>query len=684
MQGLPVVLPAGVVQADVAAAKPRESAMRASLSDFFRASVARRLALFGGGFLLVVLASICAVMSLMLSKRAQERTVSWVDAKVEAVAQAVDAYDRTAKMLVDRFFKVFGDQFGKNFALDEANGRITQLGIALNDYHNPCDKFTEFTGGSASVLMRRGQAFVTASTSLKDDKGERAMGLVVDASHPAYAALLRNQAFVGRTNLYGRSFIIRVQPVRDLREQVVGALLVAFDLTEFDRSLEQMVAGARFFDSGGVYVLDPRGGDAAHAVLTLPSPLRGRALAGMGSGAAELLAALRTATPGRELSGLHPVLKPSAQDRFAVMRPAAGTGWIVVGEVSRGEAMREQWATLTPFLAMFAVAALALCVGQYVLIRRWVGRPLSGLTLSLERVAGGDLSSPVPAGGRDEIGSMAGAAEGMRRRFIEMLGAVRASADAISFACAEISTGNLDLSQRTEETAARLQRTTAAMDQIYGSVCQAADATLAADNLARSTADAAERGGEAIREVVTRMGGISASSRRIAEITGVIDSIAFQTNILALNAAVEAARAGDSGRGFAVVAGEVRGLARRSASAAREIKELIAVSAAEVRAGAQLADAASARMQEILAGVRRVNETLGTINASTSEQSTGLSHINESVATLDRMTQQNAALVEQSAAASESLKEQAAALVGSMARFRLAAEAGGAPLLPVQ
>jgi methyl-accepting chemotaxis protein-2 (aspartate sensor receptor) len=636
--------------------------------------VARRITLFGGAFLLAVLAGICAVMTVMLAKRAQERTVSWVDAKVEAVAQAMDAYDQTAKLLVERFFKVFGDQFGKNFALDEANGKIMQLGIALNEYHNPCDKFTDFTGGSAAVLMKRGKGFVTASTSLKDGKGERAMGFVVDVSHPAYAALLRNQPYVGRATLYGRSFITRLQPVRDLQEQVVGALFVAFDLTEFDRSLEQMVANARFFDSGGVYVLDPRGGDAKQATLMLPPALRGRTLADVSSGAPELLAALRSGTPGTELSGLRPVLQPSATDRFAVARPSAGTGWIVVGEVSGSEAMQQQWATLAPFLAMFAVAALALCAGQFLLIRRWVARPLKSLTQSLERVAGGDLSVPVPSGAQDEIGSMMSGVERLRLRFIEMLGAVRSSADAISLASAEIAGGNQDLSRRTEETAARLQQTTSSMEHIYGSVRQAADATRTADGLARGTSDAAERGGVAMRDVVQKMGSITASSKRIAEITGVIDGIAFQTNILALNAAVEAARAGDSGRGFAVVAGEVRSLAQRSAAAAKEIKDLIASSVAEVSAGSQLADAASARMQEILAGVRCVNDTLGTITASTCEQSDGLGHINESVATLDRMTQQNAALVEQSAAAAESLKEQAAALVDSIGQFRLEAE----------
>ena len=475
---------------------------------------------------------------------------------------------------------------------------------------------------------------------------------------------------------------------------MVGALFVAFDLGDFDRALEQMVAGARFFDSGGVYVLDPRG-DARQAMLMSPPALRGRTLAevaGAGSAAAPgtaspsapgtapatapaWLAALQSARPGVELADARGVLVPGATDRFAVARTSAGTGWIVVGEASRREAMQQQWATLLPFLALFAAATLALCAGQYLLIRRWVARPLQALAGALGRVAGGDLSRPVSAvtdaRRADEIGLMTQGVERLRLRFIDMLGAVRSSADAIALASAEIASGNQDLSRRTEEAAARLQQTTSAMEQVHGSVQHTAEATRSADELASSASAAAERGGAAMRDVVQKMARISASSQRIAEITGAIDAIAFQTNILALNAAVEAARAGDSGRGFAVVAAEVRSLAQRSAAAAREIKQLIAGSVDEVQGGSRLADAASGRVQEILAGVRRVNSTLGSISARTREQSDGLGEINGSVATLDRMTQQNAALVEQSAAAAESLKAQAAALVAAVSQFRL-------------
>jgi len=304
---------------------------------------------------------------------------------------------------------------------------------------------------------------------------------------------------------------------------------------------------------------------------------------------------------------------------------------------------------------------------------RSVWRELGGepdtLRQTARRVAEGDLSVVVHVEGSDT--SLAGAIAQMVGKLRETVGSIRQSTDAIATASAEIATGNQDLSDRTELTSANLQKTASSMEQLTTTVKHSADSTQQASTLAGAAVKAAQHGGTIVSQVVSNMEEIAGASRKIGEIIGVIDGIAFQTNILALNAAVEAARAGEQGRGFAVVATEVRTLAQRSAQAAREIKELVTTSGVKVDAGSKLVQSAGHAMDGIVADVQRVNDIVGEISVSTSEQSRGLGEVNSSVGELDQMTQQNAALVEQSAAAAQSLREQASNLAKSVMSFQL-------------
>ncbi|MGV2866298.1 methyl-accepting chemotaxis protein, partial [Achromobacter sp. AGC39] len=324
----------------------------------------------------------------------------------------------------------------------------------------------------------------------------------------------------------------------------------------------------------------------------------------------------------------------------------------------------------TVTIALLAVSLL-LALGCWLFINRTVLRPLHQAGEHFDKISGGDFTGRIDVRSTNEIGQLFAAIKRMQESLTRTVATVRRGVDEINVGAREISAGNTDLSSRTEQQAASLEETAASMEQLASTVKQNADNARQANQLAASASDVAERGGSAVSEVVSTMQGISASSRKISEIVSVIDGIAFQTNILALNAAVEAARAGEQGKGFAVVAGEVRSLAQRSAQAAKEIKGLIEDSVNKVGAGSQQVERAGATMQEIVASVKRVTDIMGEISAASEEQSSGIDQVNRAVSQMDEVTQQNAALVEEAAAAAGSLQEQAQRLAEAVAVFKI-------------
>jgi len=380
-----------------------------------------------------------------------------------------------------------------------------------------------------------------------------------------------------------------------------------------------------------------------------------------------------------DLSGMDPNVgagaMKAAEDSFKALREELQAVQLRKEALAAEAATQSRQSTQRTalLLALVLLGATAAALGFAWRMRNRVMADLSRAAQLAEAVADGDLSGRVDSEATDEMGDLLRALGRMSSSLSESLRAVHAASQQIGLAATEIASGNADLSHRTEQAAGSLQQTASSMVELTATVRQTADAAGTANQLASSASEVARRGGAVVSQVVSTMNDINSSSRRIGDIIGTIDGIAFQTNILALNAAVEAARAGEQGRGFAVVASEVRSLAQRSAAAAREIKALIGASVERVEAGTQQVADAGSTMDEIVASVTRVTDIVSEISNAAQEQSGGIGQVGQAVTQLDSVTQQNAALVEESAAAAESLREQVTTLTGVIARFRLGA-----------
>ncbi|MDR7298323.1 MULTISPECIES: methyl-accepting chemotaxis protein [Roseateles] len=387
----------------------------------------------------------------------------------------------------------------------------------------------------------------------------------------------------------------------------------------------------------------------------------------------DMVAGVKASSNGRAFVDTHfprpGGTEPVAKLQYVVQIP--GWNWVVGSGLYLDDVKALVWRAALQQVGIGAVV-LAITVALGLAIARSVLGQLGGeprvAIAAMQDVARGDLSPRLSSARSDSLmGQMQAMVEALRTT----IGQVRDAVESITTAAGEIAQGNHDLSGRTEQAASSLQQTASSMEEMSGAVGQSADTARQANQLAASAAEAAQRGGQVVAQVTQSMQGITDSSRRIGDIIGVIDGIAFQTNILALNAAVEAARAGEQGRGFAVVAGEVRSLAQRSAEAAKEIKSLIGTSVGNVEQGAVLVAQTGQAMHDIVGSVSRVSDLIGEIAAAASEQRDGIQQVNQAVTQLDQMTQQNAALVEESAAAAQSMREQAHKLAEAVSAFRL-------------
>jgi methyl-accepting chemotaxis protein len=644
-------------------------------------SVAFKLSLTALLSLLLVLLITMGIVSALLWQNFGRLSRGDAQQHVAQLRTLVQTFDETAQDQAKRDFALFKANFPGEFSLSEAPGAdgkpeamLAFQGVALNGDFEVVDRFSKDSMGAvATIFARTGDDFIRVTTSLKKQDGDRAYKTLLDRKHPAYELMNEGKTFIGRANLFGREYMTVYEPIRE-GNRTVGILFIGSDIGPILGKLNTVMAGQKLFATGAVYAVNISAGPARGNVLGLPGANAALKVDEKADDAKAWLASLSGVEQTGDFESTWSPRRSGEGDnttRYVAVERYKPWSWAIVAEAPLSEMMGEARGVLNWLWLGVLVALVLLTVVLVVATRRLVGAPVQQLSTALGYLAQGDLTQAVTLKSRDEIGSLAQAMEGFRVRLVESLSTVRTSADSVSSASTEIAQGNQDLSGRTESQASSLEQTAASMEQLGATIRHNADSASQANQLAVGASRVAAQGGEVVSKVVSTMQDINSSSQKIADIIGVIDGIAFQTNILALNAAVEAARAGEQGRGFAVVAAEVRNLAQRTAAEAKAIKELIGASSAMVQQGTVLADQAGSTMQEVVSSIQRVADMVSEISAASSEQTAGVGQVGEAVTQLDQTTQQNAALVEEMAAAASSLRVQAEQMVTAIAQFNL-------------
>jgi len=653
-----------------------------------RHSIAFKLSLAALLSLLAVLMATMGIVSALLWNDFGRLARGDATQYVAQVRTLVQTFDETAQEQAKRDFSLFKANFPGQFTVAESAGAdgkseavLSFQGAAVNGDFEVVDRFSKDSMGAvATIFARTGDDFIRVTTSLKKQDGERAYKTLLDRKHPAYALVNEGKTYIGRAGLFGREYMTVYEPIRE-GNRTIGILFIGSDMGAILGKLDTVMAGQKLFATGAVYAVNLSSGPARGTVFGLPGAGKSLKLDDKDDNAKAWMASLAAVEPSGDLESRWSPRRNGENDtatRYVAVEHYKPWSWVIVAEAPLSEMMSEARGVLTWLWLGVVVALALLTVVLLVATRRLVGAPVQQLSTALGYLAQGDLAHAVSVQSRDEIGSLAQAMEGFRVRLVESLGTVRTSADSVSAASTEIAQGNQDLSGRTEGQASALEQTAASMEQLGATIRHNADSAGQANQLAVGASRVAQQGGEVVSKVVRTMQDIHTSSQKIADIIGVIDGIAFQTNILALNAAVEAARAGEQGRGFAVVAAEVRNLAQRTAAEAKSIKELIGASSAMVQQGSALADEAGTTMQEVVSAIRRVADMVSEISAASNEQTAGIGQVGEAVTQLDQTTQQNAALVEEMAAAASSLRVQAEQMVTAIARFNLGQDASSA------
>ncbi len=646
-----------------------------------RWGLGKKLASVNFILVLIVVAVLVGFIGLAVSRSDERRAVEELQTTTQMVTAFIEASDADLRQRTAFLSKSFGASLSGSFdwqaSTVDVNGIPAPVlsldGEQLNLNFKLVDDFSAATGAVATIFVADGDDFVRISTSLRNDQGERAIGTKLDRNHPGYSVVKRGQSYVGLATLFGKRYMTQYDPIKDSQGKVIGIAFVGLDFSEFLSSLKSTIRSLKVEHSGYYYVLDAQPGKNYGSLVVHPDKEGQILLDAQDAHGHFFIKEMLERKTGVINYPWQAVRNGEMRtdEKLAVFTHYPAWNWIVAGGTYVDEYTEHTYQLIRLF-ALLGVAAVGLLSAVwYFLIRKMIVRPLGQLGAVADSLAQGDLTAQVTSDRRDEIGALMSAMNQIGSGLTRVVGQVLQKSESVASASMQIAQGNQDLSNRTEQQASALEQTAASMEELGATVQQNAERARSANELARHANTVVSEGGEAVNRIIVTMNDINASSQKIADIIGVIDGIAFQTNILALNAAVEAARAGEHGKGFAVVASEVRSLAGRSAEAAKEIKELISNSVQQVAQGCELVGDAGQTMQQAVTSIERVTGIMTEISDASSEQSDGVQQIGEAVTLMDQVTQQNAALVEEMAAAADSLKAQANDLVSTVSVFRL-------------
>ena len=660
--------------------------MTTQTSSWRHASLGIKLALSNFILVGIVFTVLIAAIAYSIASTLELRASTELSEKTKLLDNLIEASDKELRNRTAILAKGLQASLKGTFELDAATidiqGKPTPTlkldGKPLNLDFAVADRFTESTGAVATVFVKAGDDFVRITTSVKNEKGERAVGTQLNREHPGYKTVMDGGSYVGLATLFDRQYMTQYDPIKDAQGKLIGVSFVGLDFTDYLTNLKSSIRSLKIGQAGYFYVLDARAGSNYGNLVIHPVSEGKNILDVKDADGREFIKEMMEQKNGfirypwinKELGETH------TREKIASFSHFKSWNWIIAGGTYVDEYVAEV-NHLRNLYAMLGVVMVLITSGVlYGLLRRMIITPLGQVMADAQSIAHGDLSVALKVNSRDEIGQLMTSMNQIGAGLSGVVHSVRQGSLNVASASAQIASGNHDLSGRTESQASALEQTASSMEELSATVKQNADNAHQANQLAQNASIVAMRGGEVVAQVVDTMKHINDSSKRIFDIISVIDGIAFQTNILALNAAVEAARAGEQGRGFAVVASEVRSLAGRSAEAAREIKGLISASVERVEQGSAQVDQAGVTMTEVVNSIKRVTDIMGEISVASNEQACGVAQVGESVTHMDQATQQNASLVEEMAAAAHSLNAQAQELVQTVAVFKTGDERG--------